>query len=201
MPELTTAIYGRLPVLVDRSSGEEVKAWPVKYTRMFDMANDSGLFRTREELEEQEGAYPVGGNRFSSPSGDWVPLYEGKMVQAFDHRAADITQNVKNLFRPGQQETIPSSAKRDPDRFPVPRYYVKEDPERWHWADHWVIAFKDITAATNRRTMIAAIVPQAGAGHTLPLLPINNGEAGPRGDRKSDCCQSEHRGIRFHRPA
>ena len=113
--ELTTAIYGRLPVLVDRSSGEEVKAWPVKYTRMFDMANDSGLFRTREELEEKEGAYPVGGNRFSSPSGDW--------------------------------------------------------------ADHWVIAFKDITAATNRRTMIAAIVPQAGAGHTLPLLPINNGEA------------------------
>ena len=175
--ELTTAIHGRLPVLVDRSSGGEVKAWPVKYTRMFDMANDSGLFRTREELEEQEGAYPVGGNRFSSPSGDWVPLYEGKMVQAFDHRAADITQNVENLFRPGQQETIPSSAKRDPDRFPVPRYYVKEDPERWHWADHWVIAFKDITAATNRRTMIAAIVPQAGAGHTLPLLPINNGEA------------------------
>ena len=76
--ELTTAIYGRLPVLVDRSSGGEVKAWPVKYSTMFHMANDSGLFRTREELEEQEGAYPVGGNRFSSPSGDWVPLYEGK---------------------------------------------------------------------------------------------------------------------------
>ncbi len=64
-----------------------------------------GLFRTREELEEQEGAYPVGGNRFSSPSGDWVLLYEGKMVQEFDHRAADVTQNVGNLFRPGQQET------------------------------------------------------------------------------------------------
>ena len=47
------------------------------------------------------------------------------------HRAADITQNVGNLFRPGQQETIPSSAKRDPDRFPVPRYYVKEDPDAW----------------------------------------------------------------------
>ena len=64
--ELTTAIYGRLPVLVDRSSGEEVQAWPVKYTRMFDMTNDSGLFRTRAELEELEGAYPVfGGNRFA----------------------------------------------------------------------------------------------------------------------------------------
>ena len=29
--DLTTAIYRRLPVLVDRSSGEAVKAWPVKY--------------------------------------------------------------------------------------------------------------------------------------------------------------------------
>ena len=44
--ELTTAVYGRLPVLVDRSSGKEVKAWPVKYSTMFHMANDSGLFRT-----------------------------------------------------------------------------------------------------------------------------------------------------------
>ncbi len=56
---LTTAIYDRLPVLVDRSSAVEVKAWPVKYLRMFDMANDSQLFRTRQELEEQEAAYPI----------------------------------------------------------------------------------------------------------------------------------------------
>ena len=75
---LTTEIYNRLPVLVDRSSGAEVKAWPVKYATMFHMTNDSGLFRTREELEEREGAWPVGGNRFGSPSGDWVPLYEGR---------------------------------------------------------------------------------------------------------------------------
>ncbi len=84
--QLTTAIYERLPVLVDRSGGEEVKAWPVKYVRMFDMTNDSGLFRTREELEEGEGAWPIGGNRFGSPSGEWVPLYEGKMVQIYNHR-------------------------------------------------------------------------------------------------------------------
>ena len=43
---LTTAIYERLPALVDRSSGEAVKAWPVKYATMFHMTNDSGLFRT-----------------------------------------------------------------------------------------------------------------------------------------------------------
>ena len=65
----------------------------MKYSTMFHMTNDSGLFRTREELEEKEGAYPIGGNRFGSSSGDWVPLYEGKMVQAFDHRAASIVVN------------------------------------------------------------------------------------------------------------
>ena len=78
--ELTTAIYRRLPVLVDRSTGGEIKAWPVRHATMFHMANDSHLFRTREELEEQEGAYPVGNNHFDSPSGKWLPLYEGKMV-------------------------------------------------------------------------------------------------------------------------
>jgi len=93
--ELTTAIYERLPVLVNRSSGQEVKAWPLKYERMFDMANDSGKFRTRQELEEQEGAWPIGGNRFDSAEGEWLPLYEGKMVQAYDHRAASIRRQPR----------------------------------------------------------------------------------------------------------
>lgn len=38
-----------------------------------------------------------------------------------------------------------------------------------------MIGYKDITATTNRRTMIAAIIPECGAVHTLPvLLPIEN---------------------------
>ena len=122
--KLTTAIYGRLPVLVDRSSGEEVKAWPVKYSTMFHMTNDSGLFRTREELEEQEGAYPIGGNRFASPSGDWVPLYEGKMVQAFDHRAARVVVNPENQHRPAQPVPATPEQHRNADWLPDPQFWV-----------------------------------------------------------------------------
>ena len=171
--ELTTAIYSRLPVLVDRSSGGEVKAWPVKYSTMFHMANDSGLFRTREELEEQEGAYPIGGNRFSSPSGDWVPLYEGKMVQAFDHRAASVINREGNLFRPGQPNRTLDEEHRDPAFSPCPRYWVSRQESD---VAHWLLAFKDITASTNVRTMIAAATPQVGCGHTLPvLLPAGEG--------------------------
>ena len=35
-------------------------------------------------------------------SGEWVPLYEGKMVQAFDHRAANVVVNLENQHRPAQ---------------------------------------------------------------------------------------------------
>jgi hypothetical protein len=95
--ELTTTIYARLPILVDHSGGEPVKAWPVKYATMFHMTNDSALFRTLSELEEREGAYPVGGNRYGSASGEWLPLYVGRMIHQFDHRAASVEVNAENL--------------------------------------------------------------------------------------------------------
>ena len=168
--ELTTAIYGCLPVLVDRSSGEEVKAWPVKYTRMFDMTNDSGLFRTRAELEEQEGAYPVGGNRFSSPSGDWVPLYEGKMVQAFDHRAASVVVNPENQHRPAQPEPATPEQHRNADWLPDPQFWVPASECGWTAGSDWVLGFKEITAPTNVRTFIAALLPTVGFGNKVPIL-------------------------------
>ena len=58
---------------LDRRGGQDVAGQTT--ATMFHMTNDSNLFRTRQELEEQEGAYPIGGNRFRSAAGDWVPLY------------------------------------------------------------------------------------------------------------------------------
>ena len=167
--DLTSAIYERLPVLVDRSAGSEIKAWPVKYATMFHMTNDSGLFRTRQELEEQEGAYPTGGNVFGSASGDWVPLYEGKMVQAFDHRAADIVVNPSNVHRPAQPQPATAEQHRDTNWLPNPQYWVLETECRLAKND-WVLGFKEITAPTNARTMISALFPTVGFGNKVPLL-------------------------------
>ena len=167
--DLTTAIYDRLPVLVDRSSGEEVKAWPVKYTRMFDMTNDSGLFRTRSELEEKEGAWPVGANRFGSLVGEQVPLYEGKMVQAFDHRAASIAINSKNLHRPAQPKPATPEQHCDPNWLPDPQFWVLHSETSFPSAEY-LLGFKDVTAPTNVRSMIAALIPGSGVGNTLPIV-------------------------------
>ena len=168
--ELTTAIYGRLPVLVDRSSGEEVKTWPVKYSTMFHMTNDSGLFRTREELEEKEGAYPIGGNRFASPSGDWVPLYEGKMVQAFDHRAASVVVNPENQHRPAQPVPATPAQHQNADWLPDPQFWVPASECGWTAGADWVLGFKEITAPTNVRTFIASLLPTVGFGNKVPIL-------------------------------
>ena len=159
--ELTTAIYRRLPVLVDRSAGEEVKAWPIKYTRMFDMTNDSHLFRTREELEDEEGAYSLGNNRFNSPSGEWVPLYEGKMVQAYDHCAADIVINPDNLHRPAQPVSATLEQHQDPNWLPDPQYWLHVKNIAPELKRDYVLSYKRIGAPTNIRTMIAAIGPYA----------------------------------------
>ena len=167
--DITRRIYECHPVLVDRSGGGERKAWPVKYVTMFHMANDSHLFRTAVQLEA-DGFYPVEGSRWKRGEELFLPLYEGKMVQAFDHRAASVVNREGNLFRPGQPDRTLDEEHLDPAFSPHPRYWVSEQESDVAWSPNWLLAFKDITASTNIRTMIAAIIPQAGCGHTLPIL-------------------------------
>ncbi|MCS7239439.1 MAG: N-6 DNA methylase, partial [Thermoguttaceae bacterium] len=49
--ELTKAIYRRVPVLVNEVTNEN--PWNIRFLRMFDMALDSRLFRTRDNLKQQ----------------------------------------------------------------------------------------------------------------------------------------------------
>ena len=77
---ITRGIYEHHPVLVDRSDGKEHKTWPVKYMRMFHMANDSHLFRTAAQLEAA-GFYPVQGNRWKRGEETYLPLYQGRMIR------------------------------------------------------------------------------------------------------------------------
>ena len=172
--ELTTAVYGRLPVLVDRSGDEPVKTWPVRYLRMFDMTNDSGLFRTRTELEEQEGAYPIGANRFANEAGEWVPLYEGKMIWHFDHRAASVTVNPDNQHRPAYPEATTPEEHGDPSFVPRPQFWVlATDREKF---ERPVLSFRDVTNPTDHRTFDACFIPYLYAGNTLPLILQDDGD-------------------------
>jgi hypothetical protein len=173
--EITTSIYARLPVL-GPTAPDQKKQFDIHFAQMLNMSGDSENFVEVSELKGAMGAWHVAANRYESANGFWLPVYEGKMVQAYDHRAADIIISGENLFRPGQGESLGTEDHSDPDRAPLPRYWIKSADVPWASPHQWCVAFKDITASTNVRTCIAAVIPHAGAGHTLPVAFPDTGK-------------------------
>ncbi len=184
---LTTRIYRQHPVLVrhefaqaldpltglmvtdpDTVTGAE-RLYPVRYLRMFDMTNDSGLFRRRDELEA-EGWYPVADGHWKKGDEEMLPLYEGKMVQMYDHRAAGVSINPDNVHRPAQPFEVTELQHMDATFSPPPQYYVDSDNVRASLKTDWILGFKHVSAPTNVRTMIASICPAAGFGNSFPLF-------------------------------
>ncbi|WP_419941000.1 hypothetical protein [Candidatus Palauibacter sp.] len=105
------------------------------------------------------------------------------MVQAFDHRAASIVINPKNLHRPAQPRPTTLEQHRDPKWLPDPQYWVLESECGWPPKSDWVVGFKEITAPTNVRTFIAAVCPAVGFGNKVPVLKpetANRREWAPR---------------------
>ena len=153
-------IYGRHPVLVDRSSGGERKLWPIRYHTMFHMTNDSDLFETAEALEAA-GAYRVAGHRYKRGDDMWAPLYQGRMIHHFDHRANSVGYNPASEHNPYVSEPVTDEEKANPGYFPRSQYWVpaQEVARKLSPDERWTVAFRDITRATDERTMIAAVVP------------------------------------------
>ena len=173
---ITLQMYRGHPVLVRHGRGSgalgqlpNAKAWPVRYLRMFDMTNDSALFKTAAELLE------LGYTK--KPCPPWapgerqaVPLYVGRMIHHYDHRHASVAVGAENLHNAAFGSTLGSAAKADPWAFAEPQYWVHRDAiAETDWRD-WSLGFRDIARATDARTCIAAIVPGSSAGNTLPLL-------------------------------
>ena len=169
--EITRYIYEWHPVLVNRAGKRAREVWPVKYTRMFDMTNDSNLFRTAKQLDE-EGFYPVEGNRWKKGEELYLPLYQGRMIWHFDHRANSVRVNPESTHNPYLSEEVTQAQHADPRFLPQTQYWVPAHnveaalPQRRGYA----LGFRDITSPTNERTVIASIVPWAGYGNTVPLL-------------------------------
>jgi hypothetical protein len=86
---------------------------PVKYGCMFHMAADSERFLTIAKIEK-EGGYPVNASLWKWQGKSLVRLFEGKMIQAFDHRAASLSFYKSNIFRTGEGESTTDEEHTDP---------------------------------------------------------------------------------------
>ena len=176
--EITRRIYEQHPVLVDRSGEEECKTWPVRFMQgLFNMTSDSHLFRTAAQLDA-EGFYPVENNRWKKGEELYLPLYQGRMIHQFDHRANSVRFNPNSTHNPYLSEEVTEAQHTDPDFLPQTQYWVPVSnvesaiPQTLGWS----LGFRDIARPTDVRTMIASIIPQVGCGHTLPILIPYSGQ-------------------------
>lgn len=195
--ELTAKIYARVPVLIDETKGKEGNPWSASfYTRIWHMAEDSEWFRTGEQLatsgfmregsdwvpgaglRPRQGALALSSGRDNrtlaldggAPGCSWeryVPLYEAKMMHQFDHRWA--------TYEGKDSRDVNAAEKADSSFEPTPRYWVPgtEVAARLRdkrWTRGWLMGWRNITNATNERSLIASVFPEVAASHSLPLF-------------------------------
>jgi hypothetical protein len=165
--ELTKKIHARVPVLIDEGKGEAGNPWGVSFLAMFHMSNDSHLFRTAAQLRGE--GFEREGSLWQKGEECYVPLYEAKMIHQFDHRWADYDEAGRTT------RDVTVAEKADPAFEPTPRYWVPESEVEARlaakgWTRGWLLGWRDITNATNERTVIASVFPRVGVNHKLPLL-------------------------------
>jgi hypothetical protein len=147
---LTKKIYSGVPVLVDEALEEAGNPWGVSFRQgLFNMTSDSHLF-------------------FEEPAADRLPLYEAKLIHQYDHRWATYSTD-------GSSRDISLVEKQDPEVTVTPRYWVSQDEveERLklkNWQREWLLGWRGIARGTDERSVIGAIFPRSGVGHSCHLV-------------------------------
>ncbi len=169
--KLTEQVYRRVPILVDESRKAGGNPWGVKFCPMFHQTNDAEQFIDAAKLAAD--GYKLQGNRWTKGKSVCLPLYEAKMIQAYDHRAAGMRIEPGNWMRQGQTEETSLVEHQNPEFVVQPRYWVAAETvvkTLKRVEPVGFIGFKDITSPTNRRTMIAAAIPTSAVTNHFPLL-------------------------------
>lgn len=181
---LTKYIYKRVPVLWNRTRKKGGNPWGIKFFTMFHQTNDAELFHTAEQLKAD--GFKREGPNWKKRKQVFLPLYEAKMIQMFDHRAASIIMDEENWVRQGQPDATSLVQHQNPEFSSEPRWWVdKSEVDRS--LDKNVraayISYKDVTSSTNQRTMIAGFIPHVAVLNSAPLILVE-----PDAPFKTTCC-------------
>jgi hypothetical protein len=173
---LVSCLHRRYPVLLNESS--TANPWNIQFQRMFDMSNDSEDFKSYEQLVELYG-HPVG-NVFEHLDKSLLPLFESKLVEQFNHRAATF-EGTSASERFGTRARTNKSTLAQ-----LSTPYYRNYPR--HWIDRslvcersgnrrWLIGFRNaISAVADSRSVVVAVVPLLGVGNSMPLFFCGEGD-------------------------
>jgi hypothetical protein len=185
--DLTVAIYRRFSVLWDETK-RNGNPWGLAVKNLFNTTDDADLFRTRETLEAD--GWHLHGNVFIRAGKRILPLYEAKMADFFNHRAADVIKSATAVNRQNQPRYLTVKELQDPARAAMPLHWIAEEgliPTRrkdkdvkipgvaqrlaeanWEW--EWLCGWRNVTASTNERTAIPAFLPRVAVVEPFPLM-------------------------------
>ena len=142
--ELTRYIYRRVPVMFDVNKANTEDRWKVEIGRMFHASDDSPLFT-------------------NSCSENTLRLYEAKCFWFYDHRYATWDQTLSDY------KDVTIIEKQNPRYHISLRYCIKRNlvPSKFlSRLSLWYLSFRNITNATNERTLVASITPESGLLHS-----------------------------------
>lgn len=170
--ELTAKIYRNCGHIIENEKTGE-NPWDVKFGRMFDMSNDSHLFRTYEQLSELGAT--LSGNRFTTPDGKvYVPLYEGKMISLYNHHYGTWPTGGE---RPNVIDNPSLEDIQNTDSCIIPWYWLPEEEVKnkislsYGKTKGGLIIYRGLTNATTERTFVCATVPDAfGVGNSATAI-------------------------------
>ena len=155
--DINRKIYSTIPVLWrEKENGDNDKTWDIDLYTMFHGSNDSSLFK-KEQFD------------------DAVPLYIGKLISHFDDRfeTFDNDKKGKKVKRYVSDNEKTSSYEVEPEYW-VNRTAVNEKWVKKGYTNPWVLGFRDIARATDKRTLISAVLNASFAfNNTLPLVLLN----------------------------
>lgn len=119
---MTKSIYERLPLL--GGSGNSNAGFHVVYSQMVNLTN--GPILKDKELSKR-GGYLISASEWRVGRDSYRPVYEGKMVAAYDHRALDVGDDEENFFRQGGGNQLSAADRADPSRVATPTYWISDN--------------------------------------------------------------------------
>lgn len=138
-------------------------SWGYSVFFVFEMNKDSSKFTT-------------------SPGAASLPLLEAKLIHQFEHRAATFEGQSPRDLTNGTARDTTTEELADPNFILKPRYWVPATDvahsfKRGGLDKDWAVVAREITNATNERTVITCVIPKVGMGHTCWTLRLAKADA------------------------
>lgn len=174
---IATKIYQNFGVLVDEK--KEKNSWGLKYIRLFDMSNDSNLFCRTDNFPF---ITDFGKGTIINNNEEFLPLYEGKYIQRYDHRFASY-ENIpinERYSRKAGTTTPDLNQKNNPAYEIEPRYWMKRSvyqrsvESTMNVQNYYLCARLVTNVISNARSVIACIIPSYPTNNLALLLDINS---------------------------